>query len=317
MKPQIPQKTVEKWQRIVDLIARVAEVPASLVMRTDAPHHSVFVTSQSENNPYQVGCRFTLNEKLYCYGVLQNDGELFVEDATCDPDWADNDDMEHGMSFYIGYPLKWPDGAVFGTICVLDSRRNRRATLFREGLKEFAGVIESDLELFTEISRRTALEAELQTTLDELEQRVTRRTADLEEANTALRVLLGSLEKAREEYDLKLLRQIKGLVLPHMSRLRIRLGDDPVGTASLDMIEEQLNAITTSVSGQLMSTMEKLTPAEREVAQMIMRGHSTKDIARTLSRGHSTVEFHRNNIRAKLGLRNSGRNLRSLLLSMD
>ena len=317
MKPQIPQKTVEKWQRIVDLIARVAEVPASLVMRTDAPHHSVFVTSQSENNPYQVGCRFTLNEKLYCYGVLQNDGELFVEDATCDPDWADNDDMEHGMSFYIGYPLKWPDGAVFGTICVLDSRRNRRATLFREGLKEFAGVIESDLELFTEISRRTALEAELQTTLDELEQRVTRRTSDLEEANTALRVLLGSLEKAREEYDLKLLRQIKGLVLPHMSRLRIRLGDDPVGTASLDMIEEQLNAITTSVSGQLMTTMEKLTPAEREVAQMIMRGHSTKDIARTLSRGHSTVEFHRNNIRAKLGLRNSGRNLRSLLLSMD
>ncbi|WP_375228706.1 LuxR C-terminal-related transcriptional regulator [Roseobacter sp. S98] len=316
MKPQIPQKTVEKWQRIVDLIARVAEVPASLVMRTDAPHHSVFVTSQSENNPYQVGCRFTLNEKLYCYGVLQNDGELFVEDATCDPDWADNDDMEHGMSFYIGYPLKWPDGAVFGTICVLDSRCNRRATLFREGLKEFAGVIESDLELFTEISRRTALEAELQTTLDELEQRVTRRTADLEEANTALRVLLGSLEKAREEYDLKLLRQIKGLVLPHMSRLRIRLGDDPVGTASLDMIEEQLNAITTSVSGQLMTTMEKLTPAEREVAQMIMRGHSTKDIARTLSRGHSTVEFHRNNIRAKLGLRNSGRNLRSLLLSM-
>ena len=316
MKPQIPQKTVEKWQRIVDLIARVAEVPASLVMRTDAPHHSVFVTSQSENNPYQVGCRFTLNEKLYCYGVLQNDGELFVEDATCDPDWADNDDMEHGMSFYIGYPLKWPDGTVFGTICVLDSRRNRRATLFREGLKEFAGVIESDLELFTEISRRTALEAELQTTLDELEQRVTRRTADLEEANTALRVLLGSLEKAREEYDLKLLRQIKGLVLPHMSRLRIRLGDDPVGTASLDMIEEQLNAITTSVSGQLMTTMEKLTPAEREVAQMIMRGHSTKDIARTLSRGHSTVEFHRNNIRAKLGLRNSGRNLRSLLLSM-
>ena len=199
---------------------------------------------------------------------------------------------------------------------MLDSRRNRRATLFREGLKEFAGVIESDLELFTEISRRTALEAELQTTLDELEQRVTRRTSDLEEANTALRVLLGSLEKAREEYDLKLLRQIKGLVLPHMSRLRIRLGDDPVGTASLDMIEEQLNAITTSVSGQLMSTMEKLTPAEREVAQMIMRGHSTKDIARTLSRGHSTVEFHRNNIRAKLGLRNSGRNLRSLLLSM-
>ncbi len=316
MKPQIPQKTIEKWQRIVDLIARVADVPASLVMRTDAPYHSVFVTSQSENNPYQVGCQFTLNEKLYCYGVLQNDGELFVEDATRDPAWSDNDDMEHGMTFYVGYPLKWPDGAVFGTICMLDSRRNRRATLFREGLQEFARVIEADLELFTEINRRIELEAELKTTLDELETRVMDRTADLEEANTALRVLLGSVEKAREEYDLTLLRQIKGLVMPHLAKLRVRLKGDQNGCAYLDMVEDQLRSITANASGKLLTVMEKLTPVEREIAQMIMRGQSTKEIARTLSRGRSTVEFHRNNIRSKLDLRHSGKNLRSLLLSL-
>ncbi|MGK7651942.1 LuxR C-terminal-related transcriptional regulator [Roseovarius sp. B08] len=316
MEPQIPQKTVKKWQRIVDLIARVAEVPASLVMRTSAPYHSVFVSSESDNNPYQVGCQFTLNEKLYCHGVLQKDGELFVEDASSDPVWSDNDDMEHGMSFYIGYPLKWPNGEIFGTICVLDSRRNRRAILFREGLQEFARVIEADLELFTEMNRRIELEAELQTTLDELELRVVDRTADLEEANTALRVLLGSVEKAREEYDLKLLRQIKGLVMPHLSKLRIRLESDPIGSNYLDTVEDQLNSITASVNSKLMTIMEKLTPVEREVAQMIMRGQSTKEIARTLSRGRSTVEFHRNNIRSKLGLRHSGRNLRSLLLSL-
>ncbi|MFD1159652.1 LuxR C-terminal-related transcriptional regulator [Roseovarius aestuarii] len=316
MKPEISTKTIAKWQRIVDLIARVADVPASLIMRTDEPHHSVFVTSQTENNPYPVGCQFTFSEKLYCYGVLQNDGELVVEDAACDPKWADNDDMEYGMSFYIGYPLKWPDGDIFGTICVLDIRRNRRALLFREGLQEFARVIEADLELFTEMSRRIALEAELQTTLDELELRVTKRTADLEEANTALRVLLGSVEQAREEYDLKLLRQIKGLVMPHLARLRTRLDGDPKGCAYLDMAEEQLKSITANMSGQLMAVMENLTPVEREIAQMIMRGQSTKDIARTLSRGRSTIEFHRNNIRSKLGLRHSGKNLRSLLLSL-
>ncbi len=316
MKPQIPKKTVEKWQRIVDLIARVVDVPASLIMRTDAPHHTVFVTSQSKNNPYQVGCRFTLNEKLYCYGVLQNEGELFIEDATNDPDWSDNDDLKHGMTFYIGYPLKWPDGAVFGTICVLDSRRNRRATLFREGLQEFASVIEADLELFTEINRRTELEAELQMTLDVLEHRVADRTADLEEANTALRVLLGSVEKARESYDLSLLRQIKGLVMPHLAKLRPRLENDPTGCAYLNMVEDQLTSITASASRNLMTVMEKLTPVEREIAQLIMHGQSSKEIARTLSRGRSTVEFHRNNIRSKLDLRHSGKNLRSLLLSL-
>lgn len=317
MKPAISQETIAKWQRIVNLIARVANVPASLVMRTHEPHHSVFVSSVSEGNPYKPGCRFTLNEKLYCYGVLRNDGELTVEDATCDPDWVDNDDMEHGMRFYIGYPLKWPDGSIFGTICVLDTRRNRRALLFREGLQEFARVIEADLELLTEIDRRAALESELQATLDQLEQRVANRTADLEEANAALRVLLNSVETSREEYDEKILRQIKGLVLPHLAKLRGRLEGDPAGRAYLELAEESLKSITSEMRGQLATVFEALTPTEQEIAQMIMRGQTTKDIARTLSREPSTIEFHRNNIRAKLGLKRSGRNLRSLLLSIQ
>ncbi|WP_254429863.1 LuxR C-terminal-related transcriptional regulator [Ruegeria atlantica] len=317
MKPSISKETTKKWQRIVDLIARVADVPASLVMRTQEPYHSVFVTSKSERNPYTTGRRFTLNEKLYCYGVLQNDGELTVEDATCDPKWIDNDDMEHGMRFYIGYPLKWPDGSVFGTICVLDSRRNRRALLFREGLQEFARVIEADLELLIEIDRRIALEIELQATLDQLEQRVANRTEDLEEANTALRVLLGSVETSREEYDTRILRQIKGLVIPHLVKLRSRLEGDPAGRAYLELAEESLKSITSEMSGQLTTVFEMLTPTEQEIAQMIMRGQTTKDIAHTLSREPSTIEFHRNNIRSKLGLRRSGQNLRSLLLSMQ
>ncbi|SLN39707.1 Bacterial regulatory proteins, luxR family [Roseovarius albus] len=316
-KPDISPETIEKWQRIVDLIARVADVPASLVMRTHEPHHSVYVTSQGTDNPYKPGCKFTLNEKLYCYGVLQRDGELLVEDAVCDPEWADNDDMEHGMSFYIGYPLKWPDGTIFGTICVLDSRRNRRALLFREGLQEFARVIEADLELLIEIKRRTALEAELQATLDQLEQRVSNRTADLEEANTALRVLLNSVETSRADYDANILRQIKGLVMPHLAKLRSRLESDPAGRVYVELAEQNLKSITSTMSGQLTTIFETLTPTEQEVAQMIMRGQTTKDIARTLSREPSTIEFHRNNIRNKLGLKRSGQNLRSLLLSIQ
>lgn len=312
-RPVIPPGTIANWQRIVDLIAGLADVPASLVMQTEAPDHSVLVTSRSAGNPYEVGLRFTLNEKLYCYGVLRNDGELVVEDATCEPAWADNDDMEHGMRFYVGYPLKWPDGGVFGTICVLDRRRNRRALMFREGLQQFARVIEADLALLAEIDRRTALERELQATLDTLEQRVARRNAELEETNTALRVLLGNVESARAEYDATVLCQIKGLVLPHLARLRSRLEGDPGGLAYVALIEENLRAVTARMSGQLTTVLEGLTPAEQEVAQMIIHGQTTKDIARALSREPSTIEFHRNNIRRKLGLCRSGQNLRSRL----
>ena len=114
----------------------------------------MLVTSDHPENPYPVGMEFRLNPKLYCEGVFRVDGELVVEDATCDPRWSDNEDMEHGMSFYIGLPLKWPDGSIFGTICVLDRQRNRRALLFREGLTQFARMVEQDLALLQEVYLR-------------------------------------------------------------------------------------------------------------------------------------------------------------------
>ncbi|MFP4537792.1 MAG: LuxR C-terminal-related transcriptional regulator [Dichotomicrobium sp.] len=316
-KPEVPGETIANWQRIVDLIAKLANVPASLVMQTKTPSHSVLVRSRGNQNPYWVGHHFTLRDNLYCHGVLSRGAELVVEDANNDPEWNDNEDLEFGMSFYIGYPLRWPDGSVFGTICVLDRQRNRRALAFREGLAEFARVIEADLKLLIEVAERGRLEAELQQALSETEQRVEQRTRELEEANSALRILLRNFENARKEYDINVLRQIKGLVMPNLARLRTRLADHPVALTYLDMIDDSLNSVAASMSGGLTTVFESFTPAEQEVAQMIMRGLSTKDIARTLAREPSTVEFHRNNIRRKLGLTGSGQNLRSLLLTMQ
>jgi len=316
-KPKIPRETLANWQRIVDLIAKLADVPASLIMHTKAPRHSVLVKSHGADNPYRIGHNFLLKENLYCYGVLTRAAELVVEDALAEPEWADNEDLEFGMRFYIGYPLRWPDGSTFGTICVLDRQRNERALMFREGLAEFARVIEADLKLLTEVAARVRLEQELQKALAEMEDRVRQRTYELEEANAALRVLLDNVETARRDYDERVLRQIKGLVMPNLAKLRTRLADNPATLTYLDMIDDSLRSVAASMSGGLTTVFESLTPTEQEVAQMIMRGLSTKDIARTLAREPSTVEFHRNNIRRKLGLRRSGRNLRSMLLSIQ
>ena len=37
--PEIPPETLAEWQRVVDLTARLARVPASLIMRTERPTH--------------------------------------------------------------------------------------------------------------------------------------------------------------------------------------------------------------------------------------------------------------------------------------
>lgn len=48
-----------------------------------------------------------------------------------------------------------------------------------------------------------------------------------------------------------------------------------------------------------------LTNREREVLTMIGRGWSSSEVAKALGRSVKTVEAHRNNLRAKLGLKNN------------
>lgn len=316
-KPEITQETLEKWQRVVDLIAELANVPATLIMNTIGQKHSVYVTSDTDNNPYEKGCTFDLHEKLYCYGVIDSDNELVVEDARTNPRWNDNEDLKFNMSFYIGYPLKWPDGAIFGTICVLDKRTNKRALMFRKGLQEFCKVVEDDLAMLQEVEMRKAAQSELQKTLESREITIANRTRDLEDANTALRVLLENVETSKNEVEAQILRKIKGLVLPHISKLRHLDAEHDLQSSYLELIEANLKNITSSLSSKMAETLELLTPTEVEIAQMILLGRSTKEIANTLSRGTSTVDFHRNNIRQKLGLRDRRKNLRQHLTSLS
>ena len=300
-------------------------------MKTDMPDHGVLLASETKGNPYTVGQNFVLNEKLYCHAVLQTKDELVVRDALNDPAWDDNQDLELEMSFYIGYPLCWPDGSLFGTVCVLDRQDNEHAWRFRQLVEEFGALIEGDLALLVEIARREFLERELQGYLEQLQHRVTRRTGELSkanrdrherelelaEANAALGVLLAKLEGSRQEFEDRTLRQITGLVLPHVLKLKRRLEGHAAEHALVEIVEDNLKRITSSFANRLSSILRTLTPTETEIVMLVINGQTSKDIAKALSRDKSTIDFHRNNIRKKLGLRNRRVNLRSHLLSLQ
>jgi len=65
-KPGIPPDLLQKWQRIVDLLARVLVVPAGLVMELDGSCLKVCVASAGDENPYEEGELADLNTGLYC-----------------------------------------------------------------------------------------------------------------------------------------------------------------------------------------------------------------------------------------------------------
>jgi hypothetical protein len=113
-----------RWQGLLDVLAEVVDVPAALIMRVHEHEIEVFARSSNPDNVYHAGERADLDTGLYCETVMASQAELLVPDALADPDWDHNPDIELGMISYLGLPLRWPTGDVFGTICVLDRRPN-------------------------------------------------------------------------------------------------------------------------------------------------------------------------------------------------
>jgi hypothetical protein len=51
------------------------------------------------------------------------------------------------MVSYLGFPIFLPDGKPFGTICVLDRKRNEYSSLLEQLMQKFKSLIESNLEM--------------------------------------------------------------------------------------------------------------------------------------------------------------------------
>lgn len=154
---QVPSEFVTKWQEIVDLLAEIICVPAALVMRLEPPNIKVLVSSKSPSNPYDQGELASLNTGLYCETVMKTRQPLFVPDALADEKWNSNPDIKLGMTSYLGFPITWPNGNIFGTICVLDNKRNDYNDLYRKLLLHCRDVLETDLRTAADLGERLQL----------------------------------------------------------------------------------------------------------------------------------------------------------------
>ena len=139
---------------------------------------------------------------------------------------------------------------------------------------------------------------------------------NLEEANTALRVLLKRREEDKGELEEKILTNVKELVNPYLDRLK-NTPMDRQQKAHLELVESNLSDIISPFLHQLSSKYLNLTPREIQVATLVKEGKATKEIAEILNLSTNAVGFHRKNIREKLGLRNKKANLRTHLLSLS
>ncbi|HKF04879.1 MAG TPA: sigma 54-interacting transcriptional regulator [Candidatus Sulfotelmatobacter sp.] len=151
MPVQVPPEITAKWQDIVDLLAQIVQVPSALVMKVDPPNIRVLVSSDSKGNPYTLNEAAPLNTGLYCETVMRTREPLLVPDALADEKWKSNPDVKLGLISYMGFPVAWPDGEIFGTICVLDDKRNEYNELYRKLLLQCREVLQGDLRWLTRL----------------------------------------------------------------------------------------------------------------------------------------------------------------------
>jgi PAS domain S-box-containing protein len=152
-------------------------------------------------------------------------------------------------------------------------------------------------------------------TLRSREEELRVKSLNLEEVNTALKVLLRKREEDRRELEDTIMNNLQDTVKPYLVKAKKRTKNKRLAEI-LAVLESNLETITSPFSHKLSSKFINLTSTEIEVANLVKQGMSTKEIADLLSVSSKTVEVHRLNIRKKIGLNNKRANLRAHLLSI-
>ncbi|MGL4828008.1 MAG: sensor domain-containing phosphodiesterase [Vibrio sp.] len=142
----IPTTMLASWQNMLNLLAELLKVPATMIMRLRHHDLDVFCSSTGSDNPYKIGMTERLGKGLYCETVVNTHQILIVTNAELDPLWKDNPDMEFGMRAYCGLPLQWPNGELFGTLCVTDREEHHFLTTDQQLLYTLRESIEAQLK---------------------------------------------------------------------------------------------------------------------------------------------------------------------------
>ncbi|EAR59775.1 sensor domain-containing diguanylate cyclase [Neptuniibacter caesariensis] len=147
---------LDKWQKTVDVMARIFQAPAGFVVQYTPLGYQVVIASNQESNPYPAGVEISPDTNIFCKKVVQQGEALYVHNAPEEPEWDTNPEVaEDGFRSYLGLPVNWPSGEPFGTICVMDYEATDYRSDYVDLVGELRDLIEADLEIlsqFQEIS---------------------------------------------------------------------------------------------------------------------------------------------------------------------
>jgi DNA-binding CsgD family transcriptional regulator len=176
-------------------------------------------------------------------------------------------------------------------------------------LKEERALLDAVAEQIGTIATRISADLELQ----EINRQLTLERQALQESNTAMRVILARIEQEKEEIHQDIKTNVEKILMPILQALGSQL--PPTQKKYTEMLQTNLEEITSPFISHLSSSYHSLTPTEIAICNMIRNGLRTKEIAQIRGVSAATINRHREHIRRKLKITNSEANLATYLQS--
>lgn len=171
-KPEISPLVMEKWQRTVNLSSKAFGVPVGLITHLTPKTLDISIASNGKGNIFSPGQSLPLGTGMYCETTAGTRSIVQVYNATECEEWKDNPSVAFDLISYLGMPLRWPDGELFGTFCMLDSQPHEYSDTHMELLEHFRNTIELDLAMLLERNELKRLNVEKDLTLREAHHRI-------------------------------------------------------------------------------------------------------------------------------------------------
>lgn len=241
-------------------------------------------------------------ERLSGYSRSEIEGKIYWKELVVEDDIAKANDLKRPRGKHSKVPT---DGY---ELRIMNNNGDIRYVLGNFAL--IPSTKKTVISLLDITERKVAEEA-----LKRREQELEMKSQSLEEANTALKVLLKHREEDKTTLEEQVLTNVRKLVLPYLEKLK-HLALNGNQMAHVEIVESHLHDIVSPFLRNLTSKYLSLTPREIQVASLIKEGKTTKEMTDIINISATAVDFHRKNIRLKLGIKNTKANLRSYLLTL-
>ncbi|MFC1835072.1 PAS domain S-box protein [Thermodesulfobacteriota bacterium] len=149
-KPEIPQNILDLWQLLADSLLGLCQVSNALVVKNGGSEPTVLVSTDTEHAGFRSAEGVPHGCLRYCKQVMVHKRPLVAPCSRNPNEQRAEQETDTLPISFLGHPLLWPDGEVFGALCFLDTKERSYSDRIERLVDRFKETIETSLSLVFE-----------------------------------------------------------------------------------------------------------------------------------------------------------------------